>query len=910
MTQLSKQDIQNIDLLKQQALSVIQTLAGEAWSDHNRSDPGITILEVLAVVIHDLSNRLALPIEDLVAHHPKFPHSPQAYQTPEQLLASNAVTLNDYRRLFLNVQGVKGADVRRRSIMQSGQEVKSGLYDVIIDFNDAVSQGSIEEVSSRKSSILTQVRQRFLMQRNVNEDIASIKTVKKFPVTVSLSLSLGAAVDPLTVITKIFKRIKDTVSPTITRYQYSQLLNQGLSGDEIFQGPVLSQGFILDKDLKHSSLPESLYSSDILSAVEDIEGLKTLKGFKFISSEEDDGDLLWRLVIPENRLVKFNLLESFKHLQVEVDGHHYQLPNVTEQDLIDLLDVPVTTIGNGAPVSLSDYVNGQHHQLGHYTSLQHQLPKLYALAEQRLDNQVISKETASILQLKGYLSLFDQVLADQFAQLELLKELLAMPNQGVFRRLAQIFKQMLSSEALTQKDIAQFSADILQLPMTRFSQPLQDISGMGRLLGDYFSEYTKRGFQTISEPAFSEVQLDRLKRSCEHLFSRFAETTLDASLLKYREAFSHYLPVLEQSELISQFPNDQPLLHKLVSLKQVVDLVLLLNDYPDLSTLRTGGFNYLSTTPKSRPYSGLLKRLMAFLGIDQPAQLPMATKNQEGVYLLESELLRFGLEESNDHQTFQLYFVAPAWPTRFSNSEFRALLERQIVKDSPVHQQPHIVYLNREDMSLFERLYFAWLNAMTQLPLTMGELGEVPRTFSIKEQQNLALIEILSDLLRQFSRAPEKLSLLILRSLGHTQVKSAFNLWLKGPEETALLNGDDSEQLQKSLWEILVNRFNAEGHEQDSSQELAQELLQQITFTICQAQLDALTKPHPIKKAKIGENFRVGYSPLKFLKPSYPMGNGIINPQTPVDESSGLSLNQILLEQPVFTLGIKQPHSI
>lgn len=908
MAQLTKKDQQSIQLLKEQALSVIQSLAADTWSDHNDSDPGMTILEVLAVVIQDLSNRLALPIADLLSHDPQLTPSSQTFLLPQQLLPSNAVTLKDYQRLFIDVDGVKGADVRRRVLQQDNEAIKTGLYDVVIDFDDKV------EESETRATILSEVRQRFLNQRNVNEDIASIMTVKKFPVTLALSITLELSVEPLWVVAKILNRIKDTISPAINRYQYSQLFENGLSGDEIFQGPLLSQGFIQDEDLESSSMPESLYSSDILSALEDIEGLKTLKAFKFVSADESNDDLLWRLSIPEHHLVSLNLEDTYLSFEVEIDGHGYNLPELNSEKLWQLLETPVTTRGNGMPQVLSDYVSGQYHQLSQYTSLQHEIPKLYALAEQRLDDSGITQETAKILQLKAYLGLFDQVLSDQFSQLDLLKELLATPNQGVFRRLAKTFRQMLSSEALTNNDIAQFCADINQLPATRSSQPLQDISGMGRLLGEYFSEYSQSAFQSIAEPSFSAVQLDRLKRSCEHLFSRFAETTLDASLLKYKEVFSHYLPSLEQAGVLAQFPSDQPLIQKLVNLKQIVDLVLLLNDYPELSTLRAGGFNYLSPNPKNQPSTGLVKRLMAFLGVEQPAKLPIATKNQEGIYLLESELLRFGLDVSDSstepYSAFQLYFIAPDWPTRFENSEFRALLEKQITKDTPVYQQPHIVYLNREDMSLFERLYFSWLNAMTQLPLAMGELGETLEIPSVKDEGNLALIDSLSSLLRQFVKNPENLSLLILQSLGTSQIKVEFTSWLKDPQEVARLTGDSAEQLQQNLMDIFINRFQSESEDAAQIQEFSRELLQQIIFTICQSQLDALTKPHPIKKAQIGQNFRVGYRALDYLKPAYPLGNGIINPDFIPDENSSLSTNQILLEQPVFTLGIKQPLSI
>lgn len=923
MTQLTTQDGQHAELLKQQALTVIQSLASDTWTDHNVGDPGITILEVLAIVITDLSNRLALPMADLLAYPPSEDSPKQAFFMPQQVLSSNAVTLSDYRRLFLNIEGVKGADISRQVLTRDGQETISGMYNVVIDFEDYLEQGSVELVAQAKQAILTQVRQQFLMQRNVNEDIASIVTVKKHPVAIAMSVSLKASVEPMTVIAQLLTSIKNTISPAINKFQYSQLQAQGLSGDEIFHGPLLSEGFVRDEDMETPSMPENLFSSDILSDLEGIEGLDTLKEFKFICEEDDCEELFWRMEIPPHHLANLNLADTYKALKLEIDGQSYDLPSLTKDELSQLIYTEIGQLGNGMPQELSHYVSGQYRQLSQYSSLQHQLPKLYALAEQRLNDSNISEEVAKILQFKGYLSLFDQVLADQFAQLETLKKLLALPNEKIFYRLADTFRQMLSSEVLTSKDLTQFWLDVKQLPFTQVSQPVQDISGMGRLLGDYFCQYAQQGFQEITEPDFSQVQLDRLMRSCEHLFSRFAETTLDASLLKYKDVFSHYLPAFQQAPNAQTPEANQPLINKLVKLKQIVDLVLLINDYPVLSRLRTGGFNYLGSDPKRQHSGGLVKRIMAFLGMSQANEIPLATNNKEGFYLLESELLRFGLvlddnQAAAEYQALQLYFIAPLWPTRFANLEFKTLLERQIVKDSPVHQQANIVYLNREDMSLFERLYFAWLNAMSCLPLITGVLGETLPQPDEMSGESFKRVALLSGLLRKFLVATDSLPELILQTMTVEQLKLTMLLWLNEEQEKDQLKGDSIDALQTKFYEIMHNRYQQTANDNLSKDNLvAKQLSEQIIFTICQAQLDSLAKPNSIKAAlsepnaikdaKIGTSFRVGFAPLNYLKPAYPMGNAVINPSADDESANHLGIQKILLDKPAFTLGIKQP---
>lgn len=100
---------QNSVLLRERALSLLQTVCGDTWSDHNTADPGITLLEVLAFVISDLSYRLDFPIADLLAVNPADDDddNQQAFYLAPQILPSNSVTLADHRRAIIDIPGIK-----------------------------------------------------------------------------------------------------------------------------------------------------------------------------------------------------------------------------------------------------------------------------------------------------------------------------------------------------------------------------------------------------------------------------------------------------------------------------------------------------------------------------------------------------------------------------------------------------------------------------------------------------------------------------------------------------------------------------------------------------------------------------------------------------------------------------------
>jgi len=924
LSDFNRQD--NVGQLKDKALTLIGNLAGESWSDHNQSDPGITILEVLAFAISDLSERLHFPMEDLLQGIPKQ-EKPKPFFAPHTILPSNPVTLIDHRRALIDIDGVKNANLMNHYEGEDSNQQATGSFDIVLDLEDDIfSIKDLDRKNAKISDVIHKVRQRFISQRNVNEDIASIQIIPKKSVILDMDIELSKAIDPLLVVAELLSSIAENIAPSIKTYRYEQLLEKNIAGDEIFDGPLLEQGFIFSQDVDRIGMPLSLYSSDILSSIREVKGLENINKFAFILDDKDREDiekdvldnmdtesLNWRRNIQKNHIASLNLAETYNNLNIKIDGQDFQKPSYEDIITQQLISRKTIEVGSGIP-ALTQYVNGQYRQLKNYSSIQHQLPALYKLAEKRLDGAVDSTAMAQILQFKGFLTLFDQVLSDQFAQLETLKTLLALPTQQVFYRLANTFSKMLASESLTQKDIVQFWQDVKALPKTQISQPINNISGMGTLLGKYFESYLNTGFQDQAEVVFSFVQLDRLKRSLEHLFSRFAEISLDANLLKYKAVFNEYVHDLKQvSNAISASDNnkneDQALLTKLVSLKQTVDLVLLINDYPTLSKLRSGGFNYLLNNPKQYHTGGLAQRSMRFLGLFELSEMPLATNNKEGFYLIESELIRFGAFDpanttNSQYKKDQLYFVAPEWPSRFANKEFRTLLELQLVKDCPVHMQPFIIYLPREAMSLFERLYFSWLNAMSNLPLTTDALND---NYTNQTHEKLKLVSKLSDLFRQFFNTPQDLYSLLLTEQTFPTIIGELKQWLTTTEFN-LLDVSNFSEWESHVLEILQNRYK---NNQDSSQSPEQELFNQILFSISQKVLDNLIKPFPISQSIIGKTFRIGHKPLNYLQPAYPIGNGVINPSAGNSAGNSALDNTASIEKtPTFTLGIKTPHTI
>ena len=96
---------QQYDFLREEGLKYIQKMAGKIWTDYNIHDPGVSILEVLAYAITELGYRASYNIEDLLANGPgdKNARDIRNFFTAREILPNAPVTINDYRKLMIDV---------------------------------------------------------------------------------------------------------------------------------------------------------------------------------------------------------------------------------------------------------------------------------------------------------------------------------------------------------------------------------------------------------------------------------------------------------------------------------------------------------------------------------------------------------------------------------------------------------------------------------------------------------------------------------------------------------------------------------------------------------------------------------------------------------------------------------------
>lgn len=100
---------QDYDFLRSEGLKHIEELGSSLWTDYNEHDPGITILEALCYAITELGYRNGFDMKDLLSKDDNSIVDNQVFFTAKNILTNNPLTINDYRKLLIDIEGVHNA---------------------------------------------------------------------------------------------------------------------------------------------------------------------------------------------------------------------------------------------------------------------------------------------------------------------------------------------------------------------------------------------------------------------------------------------------------------------------------------------------------------------------------------------------------------------------------------------------------------------------------------------------------------------------------------------------------------------------------------------------------------------------------------------------------------------------------
>lgn len=661
--------------LLRQGIAELERLTGDQWTDFNAHDPGITLLESICYTLTDLGYRTFHPIPDLLAE--AGPDAELDLFTPAEVLTTAAVTPDDLRRVVLDVPGVKNAWIEKAALpspplrydaaaktvtIDSGQTpsmaseavTPTGLWRVLVEKSD------LEDVDT--STLRRAVAGRLHANRPLCEDFDDIVVLDPMPVAITASIEIGETENGNTVLLGILQRVGALISPAVGFLSLDQALAAGMSVDQAFEGPALSRGFVDVTTLPAAERRVALHTSDVIQEIMAAPGVRAVRSISLARSG-DTTQQAWSLP-----------LDSSGAARLDLDASRLELVKDRRPVAVDAAAVAnayraaarQARLFPALPRASRDLIPlpGRFRDVTSYLPMETDLPRIYGLGAGALPDTASPDRQAKANQLRAFMTLFDQQLANEYSQL------------GEF---GSLFSAAQGS------------------PRTY----------VGQLVG------TSDDRAPILVPGFSEADLpDMLERAADaaarrnrflnHLLARFAETITDD-------------PLATNAVLPADPATPDVLPDRLLDAKRQ-----FLSDMPRLGSARGAGANYLA----GEAPSALADRIRLRLGLPEDAATRFLVVEHILLRALpEDSINALPLLEAasrGDPWSSQLSFVIPE-----TLRPLEKLIQRVTREETPAHLVAYLVWLDAAAFAAFATTYDDLMGALRRHRL-VDQLGTDP----------------------------------------------------------------------------------------------------------------------------------------------------------------------------------------
>ncbi|MGK6352097.1 hypothetical protein [Parapedobacter sp. DT-150] len=488
-------------------------------------------------------------------------------------------------------------------------------------------------------AILDNASARLKAHRNLCEDFKSVTHIEAEEIAFCFDVDVAPGADIEQVQAEVFFLIEHYLNPPIQFYTLHALLDRGVPVDEIFDGVVLSHGFIDNAQLADTQLKQTIRTSDIINLLMDVPGVQGIRNFVMTKYDRNGQPvpgtigLRWYMHISAGH--KPVLATATSKILFFKNNIPFLANYQEARDTILLLHAQRNAVKLQATQEDLPVPDAAPRDTARYWPVQYDLPTVYGVGEHGLPAHADELRRGQRQQLRGYLLFFEQVLADFFAQLTHAKAL------------------------FSTNDIKQ----------TYFAQYLDPIHGVEEVVDEALKTIITQGADMASGQRdwrwLYEKRIDfedRRGRFLDHLLARFGESFNDYALLLYRVNYEERTAEKIEASTLMQA--------KINTLKH----------YPEISRDRAKAYHYAPLSADGLPdesklwdtdnVSGLEKRVGFLTGI--------ADISRRYLYCIKQVTIH--CEEANigDEVTCTHYFgLTTRTGTRFQSPRFPTKAEAE-----------------------------------------------------------------------------------------------------------------------------------------------------------------------------------------------------------------------------------------
>lgn len=410
----------SFETLRREGIKLAQQMCGELWTDYNLHDPGVTILEQLVYALTDLIYRSDFDVEDfLVNDEGEIDFSRLALHAPEEVFPCRPTTLLDYRKTILNAVN----ELDNLWIEACDNNSYSGLYRIEIKTDQGLSQQD-------NARVVEDVIKCYGKNRNLCEDIAEISVVENSDYQLVGQIEIGGGRPSADILAEIYFKCARYVSGGVLVNSYDQALNEGMQLEEVFSGPFTNHGLFSHESFGENQ--QTILLSNLyliiggINAVDHVRGLNLERdGVAYYDSIESGGaDGAASMYVPcLDDEIKIMLTTNGRVIPVDIGdvrakfdemNFKYHSTRSTPQDISLVYSMPTS----------------ERRPMVDYFSIQNQFPSTYGIGRYGVPESAPEAVKASANQLKSYLVIFEQVMANFLANLDSVNNLFSVDTDS------------------------------------------------------------------------------------------------------------------------------------------------------------------------------------------------------------------------------------------------------------------------------------------------------------------------------------------------------------------------------------------------------------------------------------------------------------------------------------------------
>jgi hypothetical protein len=489
--------------LRNKGIGLVQQFSGKVWTDFNLHDPGVTILEQLCFALTDLAYRTSVPVADLLTGKDgRIDHEVHSFFSREQILSSGPIAIIDFRKLVCD-SVVEVDNIWFEPVLSSyTKSYIRGQYNVIIQLESAWQQQLVagSDAFEKTERVVDEVKRVLSAVRNIGEEFDEFIVMQPQPVMVSAEILIHKKAVPEEILSHIYHRIEKALNPPIVFYTEQELLARGYEPEDIYMGPLLQHGIVLDEELKKIKT-----MADPAELIKAISGIEELIHIRRLEIAEEGGEYGARPVMLKKYhypLLVFDLENA--GIKLFYDNQPLPVLGALFGSLLQRLRAGMKRefVARLQDETAAATTTGSFRNTEAYTSLQHFFPAIYQIGKDGIAQNESPERKAKAKQLKAYLMLYEQIIANYLSQLSHLDDLFSNridPRQ----------------------------------PLTYFFQPLYEVPGAADIIKAFTGSKGQSWEQFTADPRNGYIQTlgriietddvfrKRKKRSLEHLLSRF-----------------------------------------------------------------------------------------------------------------------------------------------------------------------------------------------------------------------------------------------------------------------------------------------------------------------------------------------------------------------------------------------------